>query len=274
MILNFGDRNSTYALSALLLLLSACGDEEGQSSPGIPVVPAPTPAPTSTPSPAPTQSPALPAAMAIDFDFAEDQGGWFADYVDYQNGQEPSIAFTGEVVPLPSELGNRRGFRLSSINRPDDVYMFITYPTTGLAPNQAYRIDTSIDFGTNAPADCTGAGGGTGRSVYVKAGASSEIPSRILMNGSLRSNYDKGRQENSGEDVRILGDFAQTQPGGPCTSDGPYQLKTLTSRNNGPVVRADGRGRLWLLIGTDSGYEGLTTIFYLKGKVTLTPVPG
>jgi hypothetical protein len=222
MIFNFGDRNSKHAVSALLLLLCACGDEEGQSSPGIPVVPAPTPTPTSTPSPAPTQSPTLPATLTIDFDFTEDQGGWFADYVDYQNGQEPSIAFAGDVVPLPSELGNRRGFRLSSVNRPDDVYMFITYPTTGLTPNQAYRVDTSVVFGTNAPGNCIGAGGGTGDSVHVKAGASSEIPARVLMNGSLRSNYDKGRQANSGEDVRVLGDISQTQPGGSCYGESPY----------------------------------------------------
>ena len=37
-------------------------------------------------------------------------------------------------------------------------------------------------------------------------------------------------------------------------------------------VTADGEGRLWLIVGTDSGFEGLSAFYYARIACTLTPV--
>lgn len=38
------------------------------------------------------------------------------------------------------------------------------------------------------------------------------------------------------------------------------------------TVTASPDGELWLLVGTDSGFEGLTGIYYQRIAVTLNPV--
>jgi hypothetical protein len=38
------------------------------------------------------------------------------------------------------------------------------------------------------------------------------------------------------------------------------------------LVNANSRGELWLLVGTDSGFEGLTALYYQRIDVTLAPV--
>jgi hypothetical protein len=59
--------------------------------------------------------------------------------------------------------------------------------------------------------------------------------------------------------------------GGTCES-GIYALKTLRSpQDRIPTLTADASGRLWLVIGTDSGFEDRTEIYYLEGAATFTP---
>jgi hypothetical protein len=59
--------------------------------------------------------------------------------------------------------------------------------------------------------------------------------------------------------------------GGSCNQSF-YALKTLKSPvDRIPSVTADASGRLWFVIGTDSGFESRTEIYYLEGAVTFTP---
>ena len=37
------------------------------------------------------------------------------------------------------------------------------------------------------------------------------------------------------------------------------------------LVETDEEGQMWLLIGTDSGFEGYNTLFYLEIEVDLIP---
>ena len=74
---------------------------------------------------------------------------------------------------------------------------------------------------------------------------------------------------SGGDQVFTIGDFTG---GGTCMG-GIYRLKTLSSgADNSPIVRSDASGRLWLVIGTDSGFEARTEIYYLEGSATFTPV--
>ncbi len=51
-----------------------------------------------------------------------------------------------------------------------------------------------------------------------------------------------------------------------------YRIKTLDNSASPVKVTADGKGRLWLIVGTDSGFEGLSAFYYARIACTLTPV--
>ncbi len=51
-----------------------------------------------------------------------------------------------------------------------------------------------------------------------------------------------------------------------------YRLKSLDNSGSPVSVTADGEGRLWLIVGTDSGFEGLSAFYYESIACTFTPV--
>ena len=83
-------------------------------------------------------------------------------------------------------------------------------------------------------------------------------------------NIDKGNQSNGGRDAVVLGNVANAQL---CGEDPPrYELKTLSGGGQEVTAEADEQGRLWLLFGSDSGFESLTALWYTQVTVMLTPV--
>jgi hypothetical protein len=246
-------------LLAAGLLLSAC---EGGSP-----TPAPTPAPTPSPTPTPTPS---PSPVMVASSFAAGFDGWQASYADYTPGQEATIGFVSGHEQLPPPLGASAGVFLASDNRSDDVFMYLWRPVAGLAPNRRYRVEVSVTFATNAPPGCVGIGGAPGESVYLKAGASPREPANVIAHGLVVPNFDKGDQAQSGADAVTIGDFTQPTPGDDCLAPS-YQRKTLTTGSAPPIMTSDSAGRLWLVIGTDSGFEGHSRAYLLELTATLTP---
>ena len=50
-----------------------------------------------------------------------------------------------------------------------------------------------------------------------------------------------------------------------------YRIKRLDNTGSPVPVAADGAGKLWLIVGTDSGFEGLSAFYYARIACTLTP---
>jgi hypothetical protein len=80
-------------------------------------------------------------------------------------------------------------------------------------------------------------------------------------------NLDKGNQSVGGTDMKVVGDIGNTRP---CP-DATYQPKTLTL--SGFSVPTAANGSLWLIVGTDSGFEGITTLYYDSIAVALRRNP-
>ena len=57
----------------------------------------------------------------------------------------------------------------------------------------------------------------------------------------------------------------------PETTDGSYELMELSSEGRDFQVTTDENGSLWFIVGTDSGFEGLTTIYYSTTSIALEP---
>ena len=171
------------------------------------------------------------------------------------------------VLPLPLAPGG--GYLLSSRNESDDVWMFIFRQIVNLIPNRSYRLDMQIGVAANGGSRCPGIGGSPGEAVTIKAGGVSQRPATRIERGTyVAVNFEKGAQSAGSREVPVIGDFST---GSTNCFNPPYERKALTTPIGGAIVTTDANGSLWLVIGTDSGFEGTTAIYYLNGSATLTP---
>ena len=202
-----------------------------------------------------------PSADKIIIDnFTSGLDNWIGDFADYPADpvQIPQyqLEFSHSVLPLPLNTSDG-ALKQSGINRSDDLFMFVKKRVTGLVPERNYTIDLKVEFASNAASNMVGVGGAPGEGVKIKAGAVSIEPIKVLNTPEnwFRMNIDKGNQSIGGIDMKVIGDFANG------TDQNVYKIKQLTAAT--PLnVKANQQGEIWLVIGTDSGFEGVTTIYY------------
>ncbi|WP_338870174.1 hypothetical protein WBJ53_22060 [Spirosoma sp. SC4-14] len=224
-------------LTGSLLTLSACKDNDISSQPGLPY-----------------QS-----------NFQQGQDGWIADISDYGVAQDTSMRFKSARTGLPAPLDTtRQSLMLESMNRSDDAFMFLKKKVTGLQPNKDYSLVFDIELASKYSTNSMGIGGSPGGSVWVKAGATGVEPMKEKQNEFYSLNIDKGTQNNDGKDAILLGNVG-------IGDDQPetYKLITRSNAEKPFTARSNDKGELWLLVGTDSGFEGLTTLYYSQIKVTI-----
>lgn len=203
-----------------------------------------------------------PDPVEFYFDFAQDANGWTGGFADYPVGEEHfyDLVFEHDTLPEPLDQ-NQFALKLSGNNHSDDLFMFAKRKVSGLEPNKVYFITFTLEFASNVPDNMVGVGGSPGESVYVKAGAAATEPKKVRDGENYyRMNIDKDNQAQSGQDMVVIGDFSND------TDQEVYTLKTVT--NESPFGAAtDENGNLWIIIGTDSGFEATTTIYYNSVKV-------
>jgi hypothetical protein len=198
----------------------------------------------------------------LDVDFTKGLQGWTADFADYPVGEEDFYELAAEYRLLPNSLGaNRSAIYLSGNNHSDDLFMYVKRRVTGLVPNHQYEVAFEVEIATAAPSGCAGIGGAPGESVTLKAGASTAEPLPQDEDGFYRMNVDKGEQSQGGADALALGHIANTRD---CEEDPAYELKVLDSDDEVLSVTTDGEGAAWVFAGTDSGFEGTTSLYYTR----------
>lgn len=214
-------------------------------------------------------SPPLNNNMRIEFQFKNEINRWDAGFADYPVDEEKLYELKAELKHLPSPLENYFGFNISGKNHSDDLFMFIKKRFSGFEPNTQYQIRFEIIFATNAPSGCTGVGGPPGEGVTLKTGATILEPlSDNNGSGFYLMNIDKGNQSYGGSDAIKIGDFSNSKR---CEDDDfTYELKTLNNEGNPFSVFTDFNGMLWILFGTDSGFEATTNIYYVSGSIVAT----
>ena len=202
------------------------------------------------------------------YNFNEGLDGWTVDFTDYPNGDEDSVGYGLQfaLVSLPGNLSDRTGIMMSGHNYSDDLFMFMKKKVTGLPPNKLFTVVFQVELASNAPTGESGIGGAPGESVYLKAGASATEPKKVVERDKYVLNIDKGNQLESGEDVITLGDIAVA----PNTTE--FELITRSNMDSNSLFYAqtNSKGELWLIIGTDSGFEGTTTVYYTRLNFVFT----
>jgi hypothetical protein len=206
------------------------------------------------------------SSFSISYDFSQTQHEWQGDFADYPEGDSIAYELAVSYELLPPSInkadGDRKAILLSGDNHSDDLFMFIYKQVEGLKPNTSYELMFSVTIASNAQKGSVGIGGSPGESVYLKAGATNFQPRKQLDNGYYLMNLDKGNQAVGGEDMIVLGNIGVTS-----TNEEYKEISKSNGSSNPFVVSTDGSGQLWFVLGTDSGFEGKTSLYYTKIRI-------
>ena len=199
-----------------------------------------------------------------EFDFAASDHGFVAGFADY-----PSRDFDPALYDLvtdrrarPANLGGAPALFIGGSNRSDDLFMFWKKRITGLPPNTAVRLTMEIEFASKYAEGLIGIGGGPGEGVIVKVGAVPFEPQAVIDPRSdnwWRMNLDKGNQSVGGADMSVVGHVCKPD-------DGTENYVPLVRGQHGAAITATtaSDGSLWLVFGSDSGFEGRTELYYSR----------
>jgi hypothetical protein len=209
-----------------------------------------------------------PDHKVFTYDFASGYDGWaggFAEWHPPYAGNDWNFVF--ERTPLPAPLNSSKySLKIGGMNRSDDLFMFIKRKIGGLKPNVTYQTVFDVEFASDVPTNKYGVGGSPD-AVMMKAGAMPAEPDTIYSRSEnlfKMKNVDKGIQLADGIDMFNLGKI------GVAENTTQY---TLISRNNDSrpkTITASANGEVWICIGTDSGFEGRTEIYYSKIIITFS----
>lgn len=201
----------------------------------------------------------LQANSDFNFNFSKGHDGWVADFADYPVGEEVFYELNWGWTTLPYPLPeNEKGMVLSGNNHSDDLMMFIKRQVEGLEPNTEYDLTFNVTIESNVPVGQFGVGGSPGEDVFFKVGASAQEPLKQVKRNYYRLNIDIGCQGNGGNDGVIIGHLANPA----VDSENPTYMPKEMSTTQSFKAKTDENGRLWLLVGTDSGFEA-TSRYYI-----------
>lgn len=208
-------------------------------------------------------------SQSFTYDFINGYEGWTGDFADYPltDSLFYQLKFTRATLPAPLNTG-KYALMITGCNHSDDLFMFIKRKITGLKPNTTYQLLMDVEFASKAPTHASGVGGAPGESVTVKAGASIIEPLKIHSGGYFRMNIDIGAQANSGVAMKAIGNV------GVSDSTSVFTLVNRNNRANPFLITTDANAEVWVCIGTDSGYESTTTLYYNLIKLTFSTVSG
>ena len=213
---------------------------------------------------------ALPQQNGFLWNFNNDLQNWQGDFADYPVADAPIYDLEVDYRAIPNGLeSGRKVLFLRGDNHSDDLFMYAKRRLTGLEPNASYAVSLDVTIASDSPGGCFGIGGAPGESVFFKAGATTVEPLAEPDNeGWLRMTIDKGNQSQDGADMKLLDHIAvETDCNNP-----DFLLKRLTNADQPIFLETDDAGSGWLILGTDSGFEGATAVYFTSIRIQVDPV--
>ena len=207
-------------------------------------------------------------AIELVFNFTEGMNGWEGGFADLPIEGHDIFELDIRLEELPTETGfTDQAILIEGHNRSDDLFMFLKRKVEELKPLTTYEVVFDIELASKYPEISVGIGGSPGGSVFLKAGATSLEPEPIEVEEASRTYYrmniDNGNQSQDGADMMGIGTI------GIDGEEFSYELIKRGNQGNPFLVTTDTEGGLWLIVGTDSGFEGKTTLYYKEIKVIL-----
>ena len=190
--------------------------------------------------------------------------GWDSLFSDYPKGEESFYELEFSFTHLPEPLDTTiKAIKISGNNHSDDLLSFITTRISLLIPNAVYEVTFDITMASNVATNSTGIGGSPDLAIGV--GGLGYEPANILDEANFyRTNFISLLQSKESNNVmQMIGTIGVQDT---------ITTYTLINRNNtdNPVrLKTNENGELWLLIGTDSGFEGITSLYFTSIHVKL-----
>lgn len=200
----------------------------------------------------------------FEFDFTENTEGWEGFFSDYPVGSESfyELEFAHSYLPPPLDE-TVRALKISGNNHSDDLLSLIVKKIDNLRPNTVYSVTFNIEIASNVTINAPGAGGSPDLEFGV--GGLSYKPENSVNAGYYRPNFTSLLQSRQSNEVLQSAGRIGVSTDHPA----PY---TLVNRNNlsEPMpLKTNNNGELWIMIGTDSGFEGITTLYYKSIKIRM-----
>jgi hypothetical protein len=188
--------------------------------------------------------------FSINYNFQSGAEGWLADFTDYPVNENPEADtiyhWKAELINSPSGTNGAVAYMLSCDNINGDIFMFLKKKIGGLKPNTNYNVVYEIALSSTAQ---------IGQGIILKAGASDMEPKKVIENNYYVLNIDKGSSTLSGENAISFGDIG-----------GSSSYSSIIKGNAGAYepfrTRTNSKGELWLILGTESLYQGITSVYF------------
>jgi hypothetical protein len=191
--------------------------------------------------------------FSMNYSFANGDDGWVADFTDYPVSEDPLsdsvYQWEAKVITSAPATDGQSAFMISCNNVSGDIFMFLKKRIDGLRPNTNYNVVFEVMLASNAVA---------GQGIILKGGASGMEPKKVIENNYYVLNIDKGSDTTSGENAISFGDIGTAE----STADYSYLVKGNVNAYEPFVAKTNSKGELWLVVGTDSLFEGTTTVYF------------
>jgi hypothetical protein len=217
----------------------------------------------------------VPKTVVFETDFnkvanANPPDGWSAVFAEYPDGENEFYELNSGIKNLPEPLDQaKKAFMLSGNNHSDALQMWLVKQLSGLAPESKYSIETEVELASKYPDGSVGIGGSPGNSVH--------LVSKFATQGYT---LEKGKTE--GENIKLVLKKVEAVPesvmeidlGDVSINSDQYVYKLITriKSSDTNVVITDKDGKLWTVVGTWSGFEGISSLYYTRIKLTLTKI--
>jgi hypothetical protein len=210
--------------------------------------------------------------LAKRFSFENGSAGILPFFTDY-GLTTTGFHFLAEVRQLPPNVEaphhGRNAFYIQGDNHSDDLFMCLKGVLTGadgIVSNHTYLLSFDIWFASRSN-NCIGVGGSED-SVWLKAGGSGVEPVPLLQGNYVSINVDKGDQSQGGENLGVIDNIWN---GKECPIS---EWVMLHKPYDHPFPITASGDELWIAVGTESGFEALTGVYYYSICVRLRPVSG
>lgn len=191
--------------------------------------------------------------------------GFYADQSDFSEATRGGLDTAVEALPSPL---TGKGLRVTADNKSDDQWAFIARElgaAEGVVAGQRYEAKIAIKVASDAPSGCAGVGGSP-EAVIIKGGVVTTKPAALAPDASGYIGFSAKKGSQTMFDVEAV-DLGNIATGAACEGEHPWKLM---ERSGTMEVTAPADGKLWVYVGTDSGYETAHTISYDEVSVTLT----
>lgn len=203
------------------------------------------------------------ATVVKETNFNQGADGWTAVYAEFPNNDTLFYELEYGIRPLPAPLDTlKKGFMLSGNNHSDALQMYVAKQLSGLTPNANYSIETEVELASMYPNGSVGIGGSPGNAVHL-----------VAKFASLGFTLEPGKDEH--DNVKLVlnkqGTVLEQDLGDVSIPSEQYVYQLINRKKSSvsQMVKSDQNGKLWAVVGTWSGFEGITTLYYTKIKITL-----